>query len=89
MFSPEDAYLNRSNHKVGKCFECEANFGATDDKQSDKAPPFFNVIKKPSLIPNLEENWSFFPGTAEPQLRFDAPKAHTGIAELGLRAPRC
>jgi hypothetical protein len=50
MFSPEDAYLNRSNHKVGKCFECEANFGATDDKQSDKAPPFFNVIKKPSLM---------------------------------------
>jgi len=40
------------------------------------------------MIPNLEENWSFFPGNAEPQLRFDAPKAQTGIAELGLRAPR-
>jgi len=41
------------------------------------------------VMPNLEENWSFFPGTAEPQLRFDAPKAQTGIAELGLRALRC
>gem|GEM_PF-3132279 len=41
------------------------------------------------LIPNLKENWSFPPGNAEPQLRFDAPKAQKGIAELGLRAPRC
>ena len=28
------------------------------------------------------------PGTAELGLRFDAPKAETGITELGLRGPR-
>jgi hypothetical protein len=39
------------------------------------------------IIPNLEENWSFSPGNAEPQLRFDAPNTQTGIAELGLPAP--
>jgi len=32
---------------VGKCFACEANFGETDDKQSDQGISFFNVIKKP------------------------------------------
>jgi len=47
------------------------------------------IFEQMFVMPNLEENWSFFPGTAEPQLRFDAPKSQTGIAELGLRAPGC
>ena len=44
---------------------------------------------KLDLIPNLEENWSFSPGPAEHQLRFDAPKTQTVILELGLLVPRC
>ena len=37
----------------------------------------------------FEENWSFSPGTAAAQLRFDAPKTQTVIGEQGLRGPRC
>ncbi len=47
------------------------------------------VEVKGILIPNLEESWSFSPRTAEPQLRFDALKTQTVLAELGLRGPRC
>ena len=35
-------------------------------------------------MPNLEENWSFSPGIAKPQLRFDAPKIQTVIAPLAF-----
>jgi len=37
----------------------------------------------------LKKTGPSLPGTAEPQLRFDAPKTQTGIAELGLRGPGC
>ena len=40
------------------------------------------------VVQILKKNWSFSPGTAEPLLRFDAPKTQTVLAELGLRGPK-
>ena len=38
---------------------------------------FARGLRGNPLVLNLEKNWSFSPRNAEPQLRFDAPKAQT------------
>jgi len=56
--------------------------GAIPAKEFENMRPNVGVLKSvcPLRFP--------LPGTAEPQLRFDALKTQTAIAELGLRAPR-